>query len=104
MILGLSSFPGRLCPAITARGLSDSIVSSALVQMNDSPGDLSGPHPLQPIVNPFDRLVLDGNRLDLPGAHVPDQLAKILRRTRVRPAQDQLALYETTEGYLQEPA
>ena len=29
MILGLSSFPGRLCPAITARGLSDSMVSSA---------------------------------------------------------------------------
>src|SRR5215472_11039553 len=29
MILGSSSLPGRLCPAITARGLSDSILSSA---------------------------------------------------------------------------
>src|SRR5467141_2526235 len=27
MIRGLSSFPTRLCPAITARGLSDSILS-----------------------------------------------------------------------------
>src|SRR5258707_6116889 len=31
MILGLSSFPSRLCPAITARGLSDSILSSAAI-------------------------------------------------------------------------
>jgi hypothetical protein len=29
MMLGSSSLPGRLCPAITARGLSDSILSSA---------------------------------------------------------------------------
>jgi hypothetical protein len=56
MILGLSSFPGRLCPAITARGLSDSIVSSAEihsrrvcafdgeVEVNVVVGDVAGDH------------------------------------------------------------
>jgi hypothetical protein len=52
--------------------------------VNDPTSYLSGPQPVQPIVDPFDWLVLDGNRLDLPGAHVPDQVAKILRRTHVR--------------------
>jgi 7,8-dihydro-6-hydroxymethylpterin dimethyltransferase len=31
MILGLSSFPGRLCPAITARGFNDSTLSRASI-------------------------------------------------------------------------
>src|SRR5258708_29586936 len=79
-------------------------VRLGVMGVNYPTSHLSGPQPLQSVVDPFDRLVVDGNRLDLPGTHEPDQLTKILGRTYVRAAHDQLTLCEKKEGRLQEPA
>jgi hypothetical protein len=52
--------------------------------VNNPTSYLSGPQPFQAVIDLFDWLILDRNRLDLPGSDVADQVAEFLRRTDKR--------------------
>lgn len=71
--------------AIAARNGHRSRTScSQSMGVNDPTSHLSGPQALQPIVDPFDWLVVDGNRLDLPGAHEIAHRANLRRACPLR--------------------
>ena len=70
------------------------------MDMDDAAGDLPGAQLAKSVVDRFNRLVADGNRLDLAAAHQRGELPQLVGRTHIGTAQHKLALNEYGERHL----